>query len=437
MLAFGLPYSWQQPCASHPCPASTGGRGPSQTAGLVGRAPDTAHVVYHMSYYHEMSVCQNCFLLVACGKQQVRWCDTMQTITAELTATHDEGIYVMHVLQYGDQCVAFGRHHGNTPYIDVHGSKRLPRPGVFLVHFKCIEDLVNHGIKADAKERATYCRCGQDGCTKCAFMLHTCKFRMPVSVLDVGRTILREVTAQQIWDAVKEMYPLRPPKHVVTTVDDVDSLLVTLHVGAIDSYWVGIMNERNATAAQDANRSEYNCVRGRPLRVPGNGWYTAHCEQSTAHKAYVSTGHKWVDNRGRKKTTTPTKTGSSKATSIKVFCSPPKTATTNIESGLQAPSDILPESSVKNTVAICCVHTVHVLLVVLLCPVHHVCLHMLLGPCFHAYAFMYEVKHCPGLSLCVPFVGKSVIQGENEALLVLWCRHCAQQHDGTCHQSFT
>ena len=100
----------------------------------------------------------------------------MQTITAELTATHDEGIYVMHVLQYGDQCVAFGRHHGNTFYIDVHGSKRLPWPGVFWVHFKCIEDLVNHGIKADAKERAAYCRCGQDGCTKCAFMLHTCKF---------------------------------------------------------------------------------------------------------------------------------------------------------------------------------------------------------------------------------------------------------------------
>ena len=61
---------------------------------------------------------------------------------------------MMHVLQYGDQCVAFGRHHGNMFYIDVHGSKRLPRPGVFLVHFKCIEDLVNHGIKADAKECA-------------------------------------------------------------------------------------------------------------------------------------------------------------------------------------------------------------------------------------------------------------------------------------------
>ena len=68
MVAFGLPYSWQQPCASHPCPASTGRRGPSQTAGLVGRAPDTAYVVYHMSYCHEMCVCQNCFLLVACGK---------------------------------------------------------------------------------------------------------------------------------------------------------------------------------------------------------------------------------------------------------------------------------------------------------------------------------------------------------------------------------
>ena len=68
MVAIGLPYSWQQQCASHPCPASGGGRGPSQTEGLVGRAPDTACVVYHMSYCHEMSVCQNCSLLVACGK---------------------------------------------------------------------------------------------------------------------------------------------------------------------------------------------------------------------------------------------------------------------------------------------------------------------------------------------------------------------------------
>ena len=298
----------------------------SAAAGLWGAAQGTAIIsvqdVQRVLKWNDLKATQ----------QQVRWCDTMQTITAELTATHDEGIYVMHVPQYGDQCVAFGRHHGNTFYIDVHGSKRLPRPGVFLVHFKCIEDLVKHGIKADAKERAAYCRCGQDGCMKCAFMLHTCKSRMPVSVLDVGRTILRDVTTQQIWAAVKEMYPLRPPKHVVTTVDDVDSLLVTLHVGAIDSYWVGIMNERNATAAQDANRTEYNCVCGRPSHVqavPGNGWYTAHCEQSTAHKAYVSTGHKWVDNRGRKKTTTPTKTGSSKATSINhtLLCIPRLCAT--------------------------------------------------------------------------------------------------------------
>ena len=66
MVAVGLPYSWQQQCASHPCPASRGGGGPSQTEGLVGPAPDTTCVVRHMS--HEMSVCQNCSLLVACGK---------------------------------------------------------------------------------------------------------------------------------------------------------------------------------------------------------------------------------------------------------------------------------------------------------------------------------------------------------------------------------
>ena len=57
MVAAGLPYSWRRPCATRPCPASTGGKGPSLTAGLVGRAPDMASVVCHMSYCHEMSVC--------------------------------------------------------------------------------------------------------------------------------------------------------------------------------------------------------------------------------------------------------------------------------------------------------------------------------------------------------------------------------------------
>ena len=121
----------------------------SAAAGLWGAAQGTAIIsvqdVPRVLKWNDLKVTQ----------QQVRWCDTMQTITAELTATHDEGIYVMHVLQYGDQCVAFGRHHGNTFYIDVHGSKRLPRPGVFLVHFKCIEDLVNHGIKADTSSSSS------------------------------------------------------------------------------------------------------------------------------------------------------------------------------------------------------------------------------------------------------------------------------------------
>ena len=45
-----------------------GGRGPNLTAGWMGRAPDKASVVFHMSYLHEMSVCQICFLLVASGK---------------------------------------------------------------------------------------------------------------------------------------------------------------------------------------------------------------------------------------------------------------------------------------------------------------------------------------------------------------------------------
>ena len=68
MVAAGLPYSWQRPCAMQPFPASMGGRGPNLTAGWMGRAPDKASVVFHMSYCHEMSVCQICFLLVASGK---------------------------------------------------------------------------------------------------------------------------------------------------------------------------------------------------------------------------------------------------------------------------------------------------------------------------------------------------------------------------------
>ena len=296
-------------------------------------------------------------------QHHVQWADTMQAITTELTATYDEGTYVVYVLHYGDHYVAFGRHHGDLFYIDVHGSKQLHQPGLFLVHFNEIQDLVNHGIKANAKERAAYCRCGHDGCTKCAFGLHTCKFRTHVSVVDVGHTILRDVTAQQLWAAVKEMYPLRPPKHIVKNLDDVDALLSTLHVGAIDSNWVDIVNERNATAAQAAKRDDYNCVCGHPLRVqavPGNGWYKAHCEQSTAHKGYICSGHKWVNNRGRKKASTTPRAGATNATSIKVFCSPPKKPFSDVDCGLQLPSHALPQSSSENITGIPCrVHVVH------------------------------------------------------------------------------
>ena len=60
-------------------------------------------------------------------------------------------------------------------------------PDFFYVLFACSEDLLNQGIKADAKERSAYCRCGREGCPKCAFILHTCKFRTPVSIMDIGR----------------------------------------------------------------------------------------------------------------------------------------------------------------------------------------------------------------------------------------------------------
>ena len=106
--------------------------------------------------------------------------------------------------------------------------------------------------------------------------------------------------------------------------------------------------------AQEAKRAEYNCVCGRPLRVqamPGKGWYKAHCEHSSAHKAYICTGQNWVDNRGQNKSTTPTKAASTKATSIKVFCSPRKTSANN-DCGLHVPSDTMPQPSLENALGI-------------------------------------------------------------------------------------
>ena len=216
----------------------------------------------------------------------------MQAITTEMTATHDEGTYVVHVLQYGDHYVAFGRHHGNMLYIDVHGSKRVPQPGLFYVLFACSGDVVDHGIKVTAKEHSAYCRRGHESCPKSAVILHICKFRTAVTIMDIGKTILRDVTTHQLWAAVNEMFHLRPPRPVLRSHDDVDALLATILVGAMDTNWVDIMNERHATRAQAAKRAVYDCVRGHPLRVPGvpgNRWVKAHYEQRPAHKGYICT----------------------------------------------------------------------------------------------------------------------------------------------------
>ena len=139
------------------------------------------------------------------------------------------------------------------------------------------------------------------------------------TLLDVGRSILR-VIAPQLWAAVKACSPCNHPNMWLST-SMMLTLLLLLYMSwpCRDSHWADIMNERNAFAAQEANRVEYNCVSGPPLcvqAVPGNGWYKAHGEQSSAHKAYMRAGQKWVDNRGRKKATTSTKAGSTKATSI-------------------------------------------------------------------------------------------------------------------------
>ena len=182
-------------------------------------------------------------------------------------------------------------------------------PNCFMCSLHVLRTWCNHGIKAKHKGTFSLCRCGREGCPKCAFILHTCKFRTPVSITDIGKTMLRDVTTHELWGAVKETFPLRPPKHVLKNRADVDASLVTFQVGAIGTNWVDIMNERHAATMQDAKRANYDCVCGRPLCVqvvPGNGWYKAHCEQRRAHKGYICTGSKWVDSRGRKKMTMET-----------------------------------------------------------------------------------------------------------------------------------
>ena len=75
--------------------------------------------------------------------------------------------HTISMVQYGSTCVALGCYGGKFFYIDVERSTRLPLFGLFYVQFNNLEDLVNHGIFAEAKFCKAYCKCATQAPANC------------------------------------------------------------------------------------------------------------------------------------------------------------------------------------------------------------------------------------------------------------------------------
>ena len=109
------------------------------------------------------------------------WSQGLRTLCDHITAATTVDTHVLPLVQYGSTCVALGCYGGKFFYIDVEGSTRLPSFGLFYVPFNNLEDLVNHGLFAEAKFRKAYCKCATEGCELCHFWLHTLSFSQPTT----------------------------------------------------------------------------------------------------------------------------------------------------------------------------------------------------------------------------------------------------------------
>ena len=105
----------------------------------------------------------------------------LRTLCDHITAATTVDTHVIHLVQYGSTCVALDSYGGNFFYINVEGSTRLPSFGHFYVQFNNLEDVVKHGVLAEAKLRKAYCKCATEGCELCHFWLHTLSFSQPTT----------------------------------------------------------------------------------------------------------------------------------------------------------------------------------------------------------------------------------------------------------------
>ena len=159
--------------------------------------------------------------------KMVIWHGLVSTVSNHVEQTYRDTTHVVYVARYGSTHVAFGCHAGKFFYFDVEGSTYMPHPGVLYVQFTTIEDLVNHGLLADAIKRNAHCKCGSSLCTRCSFTLHTCLLPQPVNVQAVAQTVFQGIDHVQLIAHVKnfccgeglewregparECLPLRPP----------------------------------------------------------------------------------------------------------------------------------------------------------------------------------------------------------------------------------
>ena len=126
------------------------------------------------------------------------WSQGLRTPCGHITATTIVDTHVIRVVQYGSTCVALGCYGGKFCYIDIEGSTRLPSFGLFYVPFNNLEDLVNHGLFAEAKLRKAYCKCATEGCEVCHFWLHMLSFSQPTTVPTVVGTVLHHGHGSQL-----------------------------------------------------------------------------------------------------------------------------------------------------------------------------------------------------------------------------------------------
>ena len=109
------------------------------------------------------------------------WSQALRTLCDHIMAATTVDTRVIHVVPHASTCAALGCYGGKFFYINVEGSTRLPSFGLFYAQFNNLEDLLNHGLFAEANLHKAYCKCATEGCELCHFWLHTLSFLQPTT----------------------------------------------------------------------------------------------------------------------------------------------------------------------------------------------------------------------------------------------------------------